>query len=140
MLSVNEVTLLGHVGRDPEIRTMQNGDEVANVSLATGVKYKDAAGTEHKYTEWHRVVVFGRQVAVVKDYVRKGHKLMFCGTLRTRKWADKDGVDRWTTEIRVSDGRGMVNLLESRSDSQEEDHLEHATEAGPPPDGDEIPF
>ncbi len=140
MLSVNEVLLMGHVGRDPDIRTMQNGEEVANISLATGVKYKDASGGEHKYTEWHRVSVFGKQVAVVKDYVRKGHKLMVRGTLRTRKWADKDGVDRWSTEIRVNDGPGMVNLLESRPDSQEDDHLEHATDPGPPLDGEQIPF
>ena len=140
MLSVNEVTLMGHVGGDPTIRRMQSGDEVANLSVATSTQFKDSGGEVQKHTEWHRIAVFGRQVAVVKDYVRKGHKLMLRGTLRTRGWEDKDGVKHSTTEIRVSDGRGMVNLLESRPDSDEGGGVgEQPAEYGGP-EAEEIPF
>ena len=140
MLSVNEVTLMGHVGGDPTIRRMQNGEEVANISLATSTQFKDSGGVVQKHTEWHRIAVFGRQVPVVKDYVRKGHKLMLRGTLRTRGWEDNDGVKRSTTEIRVSDGRGMVNLLEPRPDSDEDGGGGERTHDDAPTEEEEIPY
>ena len=96
---INKVILVGNVGRDPEIRHQPSGGAVANLSMATSESWKDKqSGQQQERTEWHRVVFFGRQAEIVRDYVKKGDRLYVEGKLQTRKW-QKDGVDRYTTEI-----------------------------------------
>lgn len=100
MASVNKVILVGNLGRDPEVRYMPSGDAIANLSLATTEIWKDKNGEKQEATEWHRVVFFGRQAEICGQYLKKGSQIYVEGSLRTRKWQDKDGQDRYTTEIR----------------------------------------
>ena len=99
--SLNKVILIGNVGKDPEIRTTQDGKEIATFVLATSDSWKDKATSEKKEkTEWHRIVIFSEGlVNVVKNYVKKGSKLFIEGSLQTRKWNDNAGIERYTTEI-----------------------------------------
>lgn len=99
MSSVNKVTLIGNLGRDPEMRYMPNGDAVANVSIATTSSYKDKEGKKIETTEWHRTVFFGKLAEIVGEYCKKGSQIYVEGALRTRKWQDKDGVEKYTTEV-----------------------------------------
>jgi single-strand DNA-binding protein len=102
MASVNKVILVGNVGRDPEMRTFPSGDRVANVSLATTDRWKDKeSGEQKEATEWHRLNFHGRLAEIAGEYLRKGSQVYVEGSLRTRKWTDKDGVEKYTTEIRV---------------------------------------
>jgi single-strand DNA-binding protein len=102
MASVNKVILIGNVGRDPEIRYTSGGDAIANLSVATTERWKDkASGEMQEKTEWHRLSVFGRKAEVIGEYVKKGSSLYVEGRLQTRKWTDKDGNDKYTTEIVV---------------------------------------
>ena len=96
---VNKVILVGNLGTDPEIRQSPNGSVVANLNVATGEAWKDQQGQLQERTEWHRVVMFGRTAEIARDYLRKGSKLYLEGRLQTRKWQDKNGQDRYTTEI-----------------------------------------
>jgi len=97
---LNKVTLIGNLGADPEVRYMPSGGAVANVSLATTFRWKDRDTKEKKEsTEWHRVVFFNRLAEVVGEYLRKGSQIYIEGRLQTRKWKDKDGIDRYSTEI-----------------------------------------
>ena len=101
--SVNKVTLIGTLGRDPEVRFLPNGNPVANLSLATDESYKDkATGQKVEQTEWHRLTVYGKLAEICQTYLTKGSKAYFEGKLRTREW-EKDGVKRYSTEIVVSD-------------------------------------
>jgi len=100
MASVNKVILVGNLGRDPEVRYMPSGDAIANLSVATTETWKDKAGEKQEATEWHRVVFFGKQAEICGQYLKKGSQIYVEGSLRTRKWQDKDGQDRYTTEIR----------------------------------------
>jgi single-strand DNA-binding protein len=101
MASVNKVILIGNLGRDPETRFLPSGDAVTNISIATSEKWKDKASGEMKEaTEWHRVSFFGRLAEVAGEYLKKGAQVYIEGSLRTRKWQDKDGQDRYSTEIR----------------------------------------
>lgn len=101
MASVNKVILVGNLGRDPEMRYMPSGDAICNVSLATTDTWKDkASGEKKEQTEWHRVVFFGRQAEVAGQYLKKGSQIYIEGSLRTRKYTDKDGIEKYTTEIR----------------------------------------
>ena len=100
MASVNKVILIGNLGRDPEIRYMPSGDAVANLRIATTDKFKDKAGEQQEVTEWHSVAFFGKQAEICGQYLKKGSQVYVEGSLRTRKWQDKDGNDRYTTEIR----------------------------------------
>jgi single-strand DNA-binding protein len=100
MASVNKVILVGNLGRDPEVRTFPSGDRVANVTIATTDKWKDKQSNEmREATEWHRVVFNGRLAEIVEQYLRKGAQIYVEGSLRTRKWTDKDGIEKYTTEI-----------------------------------------
>lgn len=100
MSSVNKAILIGNLGKDPEIRYLPNGDQVCNITLATSEKYKDkATGEAKENTEWHRVVFFGKLAEVCGQYLQKGKKIYVEGRIRTNKWQDKDGSDRYTTEI-----------------------------------------
>ncbi|THF61309.1 single-stranded DNA-binding protein [Pseudothauera rhizosphaerae] len=101
MASVNKVILIGNLGRDPETRYMPSGDAICNVTIATTETWKDkASGERREATEWHRVVFFGRLAEIAAQYLRKGSQVYVEGRLQTRKWQDKDGQDRYTTEIR----------------------------------------
>ena len=108
---INKVILIGHVGGDPEVRYMPNGNAVATISLATTESWKDKqSGERQDRTEWHRVVCFNRLGEIAGEYVRKGSKLYIEGSLRTRKWQDQQGQDRYTTEIVGND----LQMLDSR--------------------------
>ena len=101
---VNKVILVGNVGNDPEVRYTANGQAIANLSIATSEVWRDkATGEKQERTEWHRVVFFGKAAEIVRDYVKKGAKLYVEGALRTRKWEDKNGAERYTTEVVSSD-------------------------------------
>jgi single-strand DNA-binding protein len=112
--SVNKVILVGNVGVEPEIRNMQSGDRVANISLATSETWKDKSGERQEKTQWHKVVVFNQNiVGVVEKYVKKGAKLYIEGQLETRKW-EKDGVPQYTTEVVIKPFRGELTMLDSK--------------------------
>jgi single-strand DNA-binding protein len=101
MASVNKVILIGNLGKDPETRYAPSGDAICNLTIATSEQWKDkATGEKREATEWHRVVFFGRVAEVAAQYLRKGSQVYVEGRLQTRKWQDKDGNDRYTTEIR----------------------------------------
>jgi single-strand DNA-binding protein len=100
MASVNKVIIVGNLGRDPEMRYMPSGDAIANVAVATSYKSKDRnTGEQKETTEWHRISFFGKMAEVVGQYLKKGSSVYVEGRLQTRKWTDKDGVERYTTEI-----------------------------------------
>ncbi|HWG05229.1 MAG TPA: single-stranded DNA-binding protein [Beijerinckiaceae bacterium] len=115
--SVNKVILVGNIGRDPEIRSTQDGTRIANLSLATSESWRDKGSGERKEkTEWHRVAVFNdRLVDVIEKYVKKGAKLYIEGQLQTRKWTDKEGQERYTTEIVLGRFNGQLTMLDGRS-------------------------
>lgn len=115
--SINKVILVGNVGNDPEIKTMQSGDKVCNLSIATSESWKDKATGERKEkTEWHRVVVFNQNlVNVCENYIKKGSKLYVEGQLETRSYENKDGQKVYTTEIVLKAFRGEITMLDSRN-------------------------
>ena len=111
MASVNKIILVGTLGRDPEMRSFPNGDQVANITIATTDKRKDkATGDMKEATEWHRVVFNGRLAEIAGQYLRKGSQVYIEGSLRTRKWTDKDGTEKATTEVRAD----QMQMLGSR--------------------------
>ncbi len=118
--SVNKAILLGNLGRDPEIRSMQSGAKMASFSIATSKRWKDKNTQEQKEkTSWHNVVVFGDGlVNIVEKYVKKGSKIYIEGELQTRKWQDKDGNDRYTTEVILQGYNCNLTLLDNRNNSQ----------------------
>ena len=99
MASVNKVILLGNLGRDPETRYTTGGDAVTNLNIATSEQWKDKSGEKQERTEWHRVVLFGRQAEIAGEYLKKGRSVYIEGRLQTRKYTDKDGVEKYATEI-----------------------------------------
>lgn len=113
--SVNKVILVGNLGNDPEIRTFGNGGKVANFSIATSENWRDKqSGERREKTEWHRVAVFGEGlVGVIERYVKKGSKLYVEGKLQTRKWQDRDGNDKYTTEIVLQGPGAVMTMLDS---------------------------
>ena len=142
--SLNKVMLIGNVGKDPEIRRTQDGKAIANLSLATSESWKDKATGERKEkTEWHRVSCFNDGITkVIEAYVRKGSKIYIEGALQTRKWTDKDGVEKYSTEIVLQGFNSQLTMLDGRPQNGNED-------AGPPQRkpsmasvdmDDEIPF
>jgi single-strand DNA-binding protein len=118
--SVNKVILVGNLGRDPEIRFMQSGDKVVNLAIATSERWNDRqSGEKREKTEWHRVVVFDQNIAdVAEKYLKKGTKLYIEGQLQTRKWADQQGQEKYTTEIVLQRFRGTLTMLSGRGDDQ----------------------
>lgn len=124
MASVNKVILIGHLGKDPDVRYMPNGDQVTNITVATTDSWKDkTSGEKKEATEWHRVVFFRRLAEIAGQYLKKGAQVYIEGGLKTRKWQDKDGQDRYTTEI-VADQMQMLGRREG---------------SGPPPVGSPTP-
>lgn len=120
--SVNKVILVGNLGKDPEIRSMQSGDRVASFSVATSERWKDKASGERKEkTEWHKVVIFDeRLVEIAEKYMRKGSKVYLEGQLQTRKWTDQSGQEKYTTEVVLQRFKSELTLLDSKSDSSPE--------------------
>jgi single-strand DNA-binding protein len=115
MASVNKVILIGNLGRDPEVRYMPSGDAVANITIATTETWKDKAGEKQEQTEWHRVAMFGKTAEIAGEYLKKGSQVYIEGKLQTRKWTDKEGQERYTTEIRAD----RMQMLGSRSGGSE---------------------
>ena len=117
--SVNKVIIIGNVGKDPEIRSTQDGREIASLTIATSDNWKEKSTGERKEkTEWHKVLVFSSGlVGVIKQYVKKGSKVYIEGALQTRKWQDQSGADRYTTEVVLQAYGGTLTLLDSRGSS-----------------------
>ena len=115
--SVNKVILIGNLGADPESRSMQDGNKVVNLRIATSESWKDKASGERKEkTEWHRVVIFNERLAEVAErYLRKGSKVYIEGQLQTRKWTDQSGAEKYTTEVVINRFRGELTMLDGRS-------------------------
>jgi len=116
--SVNKVILIGNLGRDPDVRRMTSGEPVVNLSVATSESWRDKASGERKErTEWHRVVIFNENLAkVAEQYLRKGSKVYLEGQLSTRKYTDKDGVEKYSTEVVLNRFRGELVMLDGRSE------------------------
>ena len=114
MLNMNRVTLLGHAGRDPEIRNLQNGGKAASFTLATTEKWKGKDGKPAESTEWHRIAVYGPTVEAVEKMLKKGDAVLVEGRIASRAFRDKDGNDRAVTEIVVAGWQGTVNVLSGR--------------------------
>lgn len=119
--SVNKVTILGALGRDPEIRTFQNGERVASLKVATSESWKDkTTGEKREKTEWHSISMFGDGlVKVAEQYLRKGSRVYIEGQLQTRKWQDQSGQDRYSTEIVIRGFNGQIVMLTPRNKDQE---------------------
>ncbi|MEQ9640810.1 MAG: single-stranded DNA-binding protein [Alphaproteobacteria bacterium] len=116
--SVNKVILVGNLGRDPEVRHTQNGDPIVNLNLATSESWRDRqSGERRERTEWHRIVIFNENLGkVAQQYLKKGSKIYIEGQLQTRKWTDKEGQDRYTTEIVLQRFRGELQMLDTRGE------------------------
>src|SRR5690625_829921 len=115
MASVNKVIVLGNLGRNPEVRYSAEGSAICNLSIATSFNWRDRnTGERREQTEWHRVVMFGRLAEIASEYLNKGHSVYIEGRLQTRKWADQNGVERYTTEIVAE----QMQMLGNRGDSQ----------------------
>ncbi len=119
--SVNKVTLLGNLGRDPEVRAMQNGDKIVQLSVATSDRWKDkTSGEQRERTEWHRVVIFNDALGkIAEQYLKKGSTVYLEGQLQTRKWTDQQsGQEKYTTEVVLQRYRGELTLIGSRPENQ----------------------
>ena len=132
MASVNKVIIVGNLGRDPEVRYMPSGDAVANIAVATSSKYKNKAGEMVEETEWHRISFFGRQAEIVGEYLKKGRSVYIEGRLKTRKYTDKDGVEKYATDIVASEMQ-MLGSREGGSDEGGGDSRRQAPAAAPRP-------
>jgi single-strand DNA-binding protein len=154
MASVNKVILIGNLGRDPEVRYMPDGGAITNISIATTENWKDKNGEKQEKTEWHRVAFFGKLAEIAGEYLKKGSQVYVEGRLQTRKWQDKEGNDKYTTEI-VADRMQMLGSRQGMGGAGERDAPERdaaprpsaAKPAGAKPAGskfddfeDDIPF
>lgn len=133
--SINKVILVGHLGRDPEVRYTPNGDAVAEVSLATTESVKNRDGKREDRTEWHSLVIWRGQAEFAKEWLKKGQLVFVEGRLQTRQWEDKEGQKRSRTDIQVD----QITMLGSSGRGREKDTAEPEAPAAQPPD-DEIPF
>jgi len=127
--SVNKVTLIGNLGRDPEIRAMQNGDKIVQISIATSDRWKDkSTGEQRERTEWHRVVIFNEALGkIAEQYLKKGNTVYIEGQLQTRKWTDQQsGQEKYTTEVVLQRYRGELTLLGSRPDNQSNNEYQNS--------------
>ena len=151
--SVNKVTLVGNLGRDPEVRAMQNGDKIVQLSIATSDRWKDkSSGEQRERTEWHRVVIFNDALGkIAEQYLKKGSTVYLEGQLQTRKWTDQQsGQEKYTTEVVLQRYRGELTLLGSRSENQisydrQNDQIDPSNQVSMSDDiasdlDDEIPF
>lgn len=147
MASVNKVILVGNLGADPEMRYMPSGDPIANLRLATTDTYKDKnSGDRKETTEWHRVVMFGRLAEIAGQYLKKGSQVYIEGRIRTNKWTDKEGNERYTTEIVANEMKmlGKREGMGAPSDNDSADYAPAPRKDKPKPSfddlGDDIPF
>jgi single-strand DNA-binding protein len=149
MASLNKVILIGNLGKDPEIRYTQQGEPIANFSLATSERWTDKGGQKQERTEWHRVEVFGKTAQIVRDYCSKGKQVYLEGSIKYDEWTDKDGNKRNMTKIRVSGPGSRLVLLGARGEGGGPRGGAAAPEGGgPPPDtgddfqasDDDVPF
>jgi len=125
---INKVILVGTLGRDPEVRHMQNGSAVANLSLATSESWKDKnTGQKQERTDWHKIVIFGKLAEIAGQYLRKGSLVYIEGQLQTRKWTDQQGQDRYTTEVVVNIG-GVMQMLDKKGDNQGQQSAQKSTD------------
>lgn len=140
--SVNKVILVGNVGRDPEVRSSQDGSKIVSFSVATSEFWKDKISGERKdRTEWHRVVVFNPNLAeVCEKYLHKGSKVYIEGQLQTRRWQDQGGVEKFTTEVILSRFKGELALLDSRSDNGDSVEMSVGSKSDSMEIDDDIPF
>ena len=142
MASVNKVILVGNLGADPETKYMPNGDAVANIRLATTESWKDkASGEKREITEWHRVVLYRKLGEIAGQYLKKGSTVYIEGRIRTRKWTDKEGQERYTTEIEANEMQMLGGKQSGESaPSQPQRNAQGATKASIGDMDDEIPF
>ena len=121
--SLNKVTLIGNLGRDPEVRAMQSGERVANLAIATSERWKDrTSGEQREKAEWHRVVIFNQQIVdIAERFLKKGSQIYISGQLQTKKWTDQAGVEKYTTEIVLQKFGGEMIMLSGREQSSDAD-------------------
>jgi single-strand DNA-binding protein len=139
MASVNKVILIGNLGRDPEVRFTQGGTPVANFTMATTDRWSDPSGEKKEKTEWHKIVVWGKQAEIAGEYLRKGRPVYIEGSLQTREWTDRDGNKRYTTEVRAFN----MQFLGRPDDRGAASTTAPADDMGEPAGGfaeDDIPF
>jgi single-strand DNA-binding protein len=139
MASVNKVILIGNLGADPETRYTANNDAVTNIRIATTETWKDKSGEKQERTEWHNVVFFGKLAEIAGEYLKKGRQVYVEGSLRTRKWQDKSGNDRYTTEIVASDMKMLGSRPGGTSFEVVEKEPEAAAKAAPKAGGKKAP-
>ena len=135
--SVNKVILVGNLGKDPEVRSTQDGSKIVNLTLATSETWNDRASGERKEkTEWHRIVIFNDRVAdVAERFLKKGAKIYVEGSLQTRKWTDQQGQERYTTEVVIGRFNGQLTMLDTRSGGGGEGGYSGGAEGGSTPGG-----
>lgn len=129
MSSVNKVILVGRLGKDPEAKTFADGGMVTNFSLATSERWKDKQGEQQEKTEWHRIAMFGKVAEIAEKYLQKGSLVYIEGKLQTRKWTDKDGVERYSTEV-IGD---RMQMLGSKPDGDREERAPRGSSSKPAP-------
>ena len=129
MASINKVILVGNLGRDPEVRFLPSGEAVANVALATSSKYKNKAGELVEETEWHRVTFFGKLAEIVGEYLKKGRSIYIEGRLKTRKYTDKDGAEKYATDIIANE----MQMLGGREGGEDQPRQQAPRSAAPAP-------
>jgi single-strand DNA-binding protein len=149
MASVNKAIILGNLGKDPETRYMPNGEAVTNLTIATTESWKDKSGAKQEKTEWHNIVAYRKLAEIIGEYVKKGSSIYIEGRIQTRKWQDKEGKDRYTTEI-IADSMQMLGGKQSNADAstgtpQRQDAQSNDKESTPVPGNfdefdDDIPF
>lgn len=127
---INKAILIGNLGADPDIRYTQSGTAVANFNMATNERWKDHNGEQQEQVEWHRVIAFGRKAEICEEFLSKGSKIYIEGRIQTRKWEDKDGVTRFTTEIVAR----TITMLDSKGGGS------RPPEPSPPEPGEVVPF
>ena len=131
MAGINKVILVGNLGAKPEVKYASNGNAISNLSVATSESWTDkSTGQKQERTEWHRVSLFGKLAEIAGQYLDKGSKVYVEGKLQTRKYTDKDGIERWTTDVVVSGFNGTLQMLDRRDDSSSSAPSEVVTEKG----------
>ena len=136
MASLNKIMLIGNLGKEPEIRVTASGQTVANFSLATKEQFKNKSGEREERTEWHSIVVWGRLAEIARDYLHKGKQVYIEGRLQTRKWQDKNGQDRYTTEVVAE----LMQMLGNKGDGSKTVQESSDTFVGDDFDDSDIPF
>ena len=137
MASLNKIIIIGHLGRDPESRYMPSGEQVTSISVATTESWKDKSGNKHEQTEWHRIAFFGKLAEIAGQYLKKGSQVYVEGRIRTRKYTDRDGIERHATEI-IGDRMQMLGGKQEQSGGR--NSYAEAKETGRMPQDDDIPF